>query len=238
MARKRDAKPPSTAASGDVAAFLAKVAATPVNKQSSGPGRLIFALDATASREPTWDLACHYQAEMFAETDSLGGLEIQLAWYRGFGEFRAEPFLASSKELIARMTRVACLAGKTQIRKVLRHAVDETKRKRVNALVFVGDHVEEDADTLGDLAGQMGLLGVPAFMFHEGGEPSARRVFQHVAKLSGGAYCSFGPGSAAELRQLLAAVAVYAAGGRRALQDYGKRHGGSALLLTDQMKAK
>lgn len=238
MAKKNDATPPATAARNDVAAFLAKVAATPVNKSGAGPGRLIFALDATASREPTWDMACHYQAEMFAETDSLGGLEIQLAWYRGYAEFHAEPFLANSKDLIARMTRVQCLAGKTQIRKVLRHAIDETKRKRVNALIFVGDNVEEEVDLLGDLAGQLGLLGVPAFMFHEGDEPGARRVFQQIAKLSGGAYCSFGPGSAAQLKQLLAAVAVYAAGGRRALQDYGKRHGGAVLRLTDQMKAK
>jgi hypothetical protein len=37
------------------------------------------------------------------------------------------------------------------------------------------------------------------------------------------------------LRALLGAVAAYAAGGRRALADYGKRAGGAALLLTRQL---
>src|SRR3546814_9870581 len=36
-------------------------------------GRLIFAMDATASREPTWDRACRLQGEMFKETAALGG---------------------------------------------------------------------------------------------------------------------------------------------------------------------
>ena len=82
-------KLPAKTSNEDIKAFLEKVAATPVRQSGSGPGRLIFALDATASREPTWDHACHIQGEMFRETALLGGLEIQLAYYRGFGEFRA-----------------------------------------------------------------------------------------------------------------------------------------------------
>ena len=67
--------------------FLQKVASTPTSGRTGDRGRLIFALDATASREPTWDQATHIQSEMFAETRSLGGLEIQLVFYRGFLEF-------------------------------------------------------------------------------------------------------------------------------------------------------
>ena len=86
------------------------------------------------------------------------------------------------------------------------------------------------------LAGQLGLHGVPAFIFHEGDNPAAARAFQQIAKLTNGAYCSFDSASAQQLRDLLSAVAVYAAGGRTALEDYGKRTGGAALRLTSQVK--
>ena len=39
-----------------------------------------------------------------------------------------------------------------------------------------------------------------------------------------------------QLRELLAAVAVFAAGGRRALADYSEQRGGMTKLLTHQMK--
>ena len=230
--------PTERAPSNEVDAFLRKVAAAPTVRAPGQRGRLLFAIDATASREPTWDLACQLQAEMFAETNNLGGLEIQLCFYRGFRELRASPWLTSSDELIRRMVKVRCLAGQTQIGRVLRHTIKETNARKVNALVFVGDVVEEDVDALGHLAGQLGLLGTPAFIFHEGGEPISRRAFQQVAKLSGGAYCSFDAGSAKQLRDLLTAVAVFSAGGRLALQDYGKRHGGKALQLTDQFHGR
>ncbi len=69
----------------EIDAFLAKVAATPA-PAAGGRGRLIFALDATMSREPTWDTACHIQAEMFEATRAIGGLDVQLVFFRGFGE--------------------------------------------------------------------------------------------------------------------------------------------------------
>lgn len=228
-------KLPEQAASGAVQDFLRKLAATPAPQPGAARGRLLFGMDATASREPSWDRACHIQAEMFSETASLGGLDIQLAFYRGFREFKKTGWLSSSAELLRRMTSVSCMGGQTQIERLLLHAIAETKRQRVNALVFVGDCMEEDVDRLCHLAGQLGLLGVPAFIFHEGGEPGAARAFQQIARLTNGAYCPFDSGSAKQLRDLLAAVAVFAAGGRKALEDYGRRTGGSALLLTRQV---
>ena len=232
-----DKKLPSRKSSGDaVSAFLGKLAVTPAYNQPRGGGRLLFAIDATASREPTWDMACHLQAAMFAETTNLGGLEIQLCYYRGFGEFKSTPWLKNSGDLIQLMTKVACLAGRTQICKVLRHAVTETKRQKVNAVILVSDVVEEDIDELGHQAGELGLLGTPTFIFHEGGEPSSQRVFRQIAKLSGGAYCAFDAGSARQLRDLLTAVAVFSAGGRRALADYGRKTGGKVRQLTHQLQ--
>lgn len=218
-----------------VAAFLRKVAVAPPRDATGRRGRLVFAIDATASREPTWDIASQIQAEMFAETKALGGLDIQLCFYRGFGEFKKTAWLSSTSELIARMTKVRCLAGRTQIAKLLTHVARETRKAKVDALVFVGDVVEEDIDRLGHLAGKLGLLGTPAFIFHEGGEPSSANAMRQVAKLSGGAYCPFDAGSASQLRELLTAVAVYSAGGWRALEDYGRRTGGKVPQLAGQL---
>ncbi|MBI3451934.1 MAG: VWA domain-containing protein [Rhodospirillales bacterium] len=230
------AKLPSKSTRHEVADFLAKVKSMPAVRPAGGVGRLIFAMDATASREPTWDQARRIQGEMFAATKDLGGLEIQLVWYRGLGGFEASAWLADSKDLVAHMAAVDCIAGETQIADVLRHAIAETRRRRVSALVFVGDCVEESVDVLCSLAGELGLLGVPAFMFHEGGEPAARKCFEEIARLTGGAYCPFDAGSADMLRDLLAAAAAFAAGGRRALEDFGRRRGGAALMLTHRMR--
>ena len=233
---KRNPGLPARSNAGEIDEFLQKVAATPATKPAGARGRLMFAIDATASREPTWDMACHLQGEMFEETANLGGLDVQLVFYRGFGECRASPWVSNSMELVSRMNKVRCLGGRTQIRKVLRHAMKETKKLPVDALVFVGDCVEEDVDRLCHLAGELGLLGVRAFVFHEGGEAVARRAFEQIAQLTGGAYCPFDAGSARQLKELLSAVAVYAAGGRRALEDLGAKRGGAALQITHQLK--
>ncbi len=199
-------------------------------------GRLIFALDATASREPTWDTACQLQGEMFQETANLGGLDIQLAYYRGFGEFKASPWAPEPEGLLRQMTGVYCLAGETLIRKVLQHAVDETKRESVDALVFVGDCVEEDVDRLGAIAGELGLLGVPVFLFQDGNDRIAEFAFKQIAKLTNGAHCRLDAFSAQTLRELLRAVAVYAAGGRRALENLAEKEGGAILQIAHQVK--
>jgi hypothetical protein len=236
---KRDLKLSAGRSSrADINAFLNKVATTPVRRPSDSRGRLLFAIDATASREPTWDMACQLQSEMFTSTDDIGGLEVQLAFYRGFGEMKVTQWLESPEELVRRMLRVRCLAGRTQIRKLLGHALKETNRQKVDALVFVGDVVEEDIDELGHLAGQLGLVGTPVFVFHEGGEPISRRAFEQIVRLSGGAYCSFDAGSAQQLRELLSAVAVFSAGGRRALEDLGRARGGRVLQIADQLRGK
>jgi hypothetical protein len=233
---KRPRHTPAKTDPSNVQAFLSKVAATPPSRRVGERGRLLFALDATASREPTWDRACHIQAEMFRETASLGGLEIQLAYYRGFEEFAATPWISNSADLIRRMTGVSCLGGHTQILKVLNHALAEARQGRVNALVFVGDCVEESVDDLCNVAGKLGVLGIPAFLFQEGSEPVAEMAFRQIARLTGGAHCRFDGTSATQLRELLKAVAVFAAGGRRALADYSRGRGTTVRQLTSQLR--
>ena len=222
------------AVSQTVAAFLDTAKA--VSAQTGQTlGHLIFAMDATASRAPSWDVAMSIQADMFTESAALGGLEVQLVFYRGLLECQSSGWTRDAAELGRLMSKVGFLAGRTQIERVLRHALKESNQKKVNALVFIGDAMEENVDLLADAAGQLGIRGVPVFMFHEGGGEPAAAAFKHIAKVSGGAYCLFDPSSPGALRALLRAVAAFVAGGAKALEDYENRHGGSLLRLTDQM---
>ena len=231
MAKKRDKNVPTKTGVAEVQAFLTKVAQVPHFPVGGEYGRLIFALDATASREPTWDVACDIQAQMFTETASLGRLSVQLVYYRGFGEIYRGPFTDNSSALLRDMVGVYCLGGRTQIGQVLDHALVAHGDKRVSALVFIGDACEENIDELCHTAGEMGMRSLPIFMFHEGDDVIARRAFEDIARLSGGAYCQFDSGSAKTLRELLAAVAVYAVGGYRALEDFHDRAGRTLLRL-------
>ncbi len=219
----------------EIDVFLAQVRSTPSAKPS-GTGRLIFAMDATMSRRPTWDMALAVQAEMFNVVKAVGGLDVQLVFFRGFDECRASRWVSDAAALARLMTAVDCRGGYTQIRKVLKHALREAGAGKVSALIYVGDAMEENADELCNLGGQLGLVSVPVFLFQEGQDGEARTCFKEIARLTRGATCRFGPGSAAQLRELLEAVAVYAAGGRGALQDYAKGRAGPTLLLEQMVK--
>lgn len=226
---------PAKPGSAAVGAFLDKVARMPAVAPARGAvGRLIFAMDATASRQPSWDRACHLQAEMFHAVGDLGGLAVSLAYYRGFREFAATPFLTKAQDLAQRMSGVTCLGGQTQILHTLQHALAETQRQRVAAMVFIGDAFEEDADAVCHAAGLLGLHGLPVFCFQEGDSPLARAALRQVAKLSGGAWAPFDAASATALRDLLRAVAVFAAGGRPALTRLG---GQAARAIAGQLPA-
>lgn len=228
----------TTSDKSEVDAFLKKVSQTPAPLDRAGRGRLIFAMDATASRDHSWDQAMNIQSEMFSETHALGGLDIQLAYFQGFGDFHHGKWTSQSESLLREMTAVTCLAGETQIEKTLKHATEEARKGKVNALVFIGDACEEDVDRLGKAAGALGILGVPAFIFHEGRDPIAAFAFQQITRLTKGAYCRFDAHSPQVLRDLLKAVAVYASGGRKALESYADKRGGNVLMIADQMRRK
>lgn len=220
-------------------AFLDAVKRTPAPIRGAGAGnrgRLVFALDATMSREATWDMACRVQGEMFEATRAVGGLDVQLLYFRGFGECRASKWQPDAAGLARLMSSVSCRGGQTQIGKVLSHIAKETDRKKVGAAVFVGDAFEEAIDDICHKAGELGLRGVPVFVFQEGRDPIAERAFREIARLTGGAWCPFDPGSADKLKALLSAVAVYASGGLPALEAVKSRDPETVLLL-EQLKS-
>ena len=125
---------------------------------------------------------------------------MQLVYFRGMGECRASSFVSGGQGLAQLMSRIDVRGGTTQINRVLAHARDEAKRAKVGALIFIGDAMEENPDTLASLAGELALLGVKAFMFQEGQDPAARRTFSEIARLTGGAYSAFDTGASARTR--------------------------------------
>ncbi len=202
---------------------------------TSGRGRLIFALDATMSRQATWDLAQSLQGRMFVTAAMLGGLDVQLVYFRGLSECRASRFIADGAGLRDLMSKIATRGGQTQIRRVLEHARNETSQARVGALVYVGDAMEERVDDLCAIAGELGLLGLKAFMFHEGDDANAGIAFREIARLTGGAYAAFDHTAPGRLADLLAAAAAYASGGLAALQRQADNGQAAARLLLSQM---
>ena len=227
--------PAPTSPRPEIAEFLDQVRALGTADTAGGRGRLIFALDATMSRQPTWDTACSLQADMFREAAAVGGLDIQLVYFRGRDECRASGWVEGSDKLARLMGAIDCRGGQTQIGRVLTHARNEHGRKPVQALVFVGDAMEEGIDDLCAVAGELGLLGVRAFMFQEGDDRAAEKAYREIARLTHGAYGRFDVGAAHELAELLRAVAAYAAGGLAALQALTARQAGSANKLLAQL---
>ncbi len=229
------AQPPSRRSKpGEIDKFLNR--SKELTQRASSGARLIFAIDATASRQPTWDQACQLQGQMFKSTRSLGGLAVQLCYYRGFSELRASKWLIDEAALLRQMSSVSCEGGVTQIERLLNHALREHGKEAVKALVFIGDAVEENPDVLCSKAGHAGIQGLPLFMFQEGRDSGVEQTFRTMARLSGGAYARFDQNSAAELAELLGAVARYAAAGRSGLLEHGAEAGAGVKLLLQQLK--
>ncbi|WP_204316451.1 hypothetical protein, partial [Stenotrophomonas maltophilia] len=85
-------------------------------------------------------------------------------------------------------------------------------------------------------AGRLALANVPVFLFQEGGDPLAEQAYREIARITRGAYARFDPGAAAQLAELLRAVAIFASGGRAALTDASAKGARGAQLLLGQMK--
>jgi len=194
-------------------------------------GRLIFALDATASRQPTWDMAARTTSKMFDAVADIGGLDVQLVYFRGLSECVASKWLGDARSLTGIMSTVMCRAGQTQIEKVLEHARKESNIKRVNALVLVSDSCEENPSLLYASARK---LDVPVFMFQEGRSEGIAEIYAEIARITKGAHGEFNANAGQQLADLLKAVAAFAVGGVKALAD--QNSAAARLLLTQVQK--
>jgi hypothetical protein len=188
---------------------------------------LIFAVDATASRQPTWDLAAQLQKQMFDAVGAIGGLDVQLIYFRGERECVASTWVNNARSLSAIMSRITCAAGHTQICKVLSHARKENVHKKVNALILIGDACEE---LPAELYNEARELPIPAFLFQEGDDERVAKIYREIATITGGASCKFDSSAAQRLADLLKAVAAFATGGVKALA--AQKSEAAKLLLT------
>ena len=192
--------------------------------------RIIFALDATASREPTWAQARRLHGELFSAALSKQTLAVQLCYYRGLGQFVTSDWLTQPGALLDQMSCVTCEPGSTQIGRVIQHALEtHSASQPLRAVVLVGDACEESAAVLASLAGRCAIKKIPLFLFQEGNDAHTRAIFKHLAQLSHGAYAPFDASSADQLRALLAAVSRFAQGGIAALRRSNTR--GDRTLL-------
>ena len=196
--------------------------------------RIMFALDATASRQPTWDMACALHAELFLAAKDIGEVAVQLLFYRGLGELKKSPWVASRQRLLELMQKVSCAGGMTQIGRLLRESAREAGKHRIKALIFVGDCFEESEDEVLAVAGKLRLLNLPVILLQEGNHPEATSAFSKIAKLSGGAHLPFASGSAEHLRRLLGAAVSFAVGGRARL---AQQDSSTARALLSQLPA-
>ncbi len=233
---KHNKVPAKTSSSEDVDQFLRQLDAVTQQSSERHRGRLLFALDATASRQPTWDRACQLQGDMFVKTRGIGALDVQICFYRGYDQFRVSPWYNNPADLVRAMSSVSCLGGHTQISRVLSHALREHKKHPVAAVVFIGDCLEEPLDDLCHLAGQLGLVSVPLFIFQEGRDALASNGFKQLARLSRGAHCQFDNHGAEVLGELLNAVAVFATGGQKALRSFGETSSAAVKKLCHKLE--
>jgi hypothetical protein len=191
--------------------------------------RLIFGFDATASREPAW-------ATARTVTDALvkalpGELDVALAVHGGsmlhtFTEFTADP-----NRLRDRAAGIRCLAGMTRLLPILSRALSNPG---VRVVTYIGDVFEESPVRGRKLADEMGLRGIKLIVLHDTSDWNAKRdaeVFLDLARRTGGCVLPFDANAPARLRELLAAVAVYAVGGSDLLEEKRDELPGAVLLL-------
>lgn len=191
--------------------------------------RLIFGVDATASREPAWATARQV-------TDALvkalpGELDVALAVHGGSRVHTFTAFTNDAATLRDRAAGVECVAGLTRLLPILSASLE---RPNVRVVVYIGDVFEENITQGRLVADSMGARGTKLFVLHDTADPSARRdaeLFWDLAKRTGGCVLPFDARAAGRLRDLLSAVAVYAVGGEKLLRARRHELPGAIVLL-------
>ena len=200
---------------------LAKLGRTEERRIAQHAGKLIFGLDLTGSREAGLKQARIATAEMFDAIRTFGKVEMKLVYYRGTDQCRESQWCADAEVLRRSMLKLSCERGSTQIAKLLRLVLAE--REKLSAVVFVGDHCEEDPEELLGLAKKLRDKGIPLFVFHECEDHDewslkAKPPFKRLAEISGGIYVEFKPDSGQVLRELLPSIAAFSTAGTEGVQ--------------------
>ncbi len=199
--------------------------------------RLLFAMDATASREACWNVAKEITGAMFEAVP--GELDVALAYHSGGRLQEMTPFSSEVKAFLDKVQAVRCTAGRTALNEILEKAA---QAPRIKAFIYIGDCFEEDPREAVEMTQQLKLKGVRCFIFHDSSSQSqgydtkaAHTIFEQIARITGGAILPFDETSPNLVRELLSAIALYAAQGIKALQQQTKLLPAARLLL-EQMK--
>jgi hypothetical protein len=243
-------EPPQLARSGGLLARLQTWVATigaalpaalgraepPAETDTPTRPRLVFAVDATASREPAWAAARQV-------TDTLvkalpGELDVALAVHGGSRVHTFTAFTSDAATLRDRAAGVVCQAGMTRLLPILSTSL---KRPAIRVVVYIGDVYEESVAQGRRLADAMGVHGTKLIVLHDTADPAARRdaeIFWDLAKRTGGCVLPFDASASGKLRDLLAALAVYAVGGEKLLRERRHAMPGAVALLEQLSKGR
>lgn len=191
--------------------------------------RLVFAVDATASREPAWAAARQV-------TDALvkalpGELDVALAVHGGGRVHTFTGFTNNAATLRDQAAGVTCQAGHTRLLPILSAS---GKQRNVRVIVYIGDVFEESLAAGRLIADTLGGQRTKLIVLHDALDPLARRdaeVFWDLAKRTGGCVLPFDASAPGRLRDLLSAVAVYAVGGETLLRARRHEQPGAVALL-------
>jgi hypothetical protein len=192
--------------------------------------RLVFGFDATASREPAWETARKVTDSLFRALP--GELDVALAVHGGSLLHTFTDFTANPAMLRDRAAAIRCISGRTQMLPILSRALVAPS---VRVVTYIGDVFEESSAKGRKLADAMGARGIRLIVLHDVADWLARRdaeVFQDLAWRTGGCVLPFDANAPDRLRELLAAVAVYAVGGTDLLEEKRADLPGAALLLS------
>src|SRR5262249_43910 len=85
--------------------FRKKLAAQAAGVAPGQRARLIFGVDCPASREHSWEMGRQIQTAMFEEAGKAGGLDMQLAIYRG-SEFETSDWASEGRTLADNMVKI------------------------------------------------------------------------------------------------------------------------------------
>jgi hypothetical protein len=191
--------------------------------------RLVFAVDATASREPAWAAARQVTDALFKALP--GALDVALAVHGGSRVHTFTPFTNDANTLRDRAAGVTCHAGSTRLLPILAACL---RQQGVRVVVYIGDVFEESVPRGRQLTDAMNAHGAKLIVLHDMADPVARRdaeVFWDLAKRTGGCVLPFDASAPGRLRDRWSAVAVYAVGGEKLLRDRQSDLPGAVALL-------
>jgi hypothetical protein len=207
---------------------------TQLKKAAERPGRnrLVFAIDATASREGAWKVATEITSTRFESVPDK--IEVSLAYHGGGHIKELSPFSTNAKTFLDKLQQIRCIGGRTAFNDILDRVVH---LPGVACCVYIGDCFEErEADALA-LARQLKLKGIKMFIFHDTSSSEiydtdhAARVFAKVVDICGGALMDFNDQSPKQAEEFLGAIALYAVGGRKLLEQQKGQLPGAVKLL-------